>query len=127
MSQRKQLPRTIQTFDSFQMFIHLTLKIAYHFHFFSAIMSVIYLDEKLNFTATAGIILCLIGSIIIVLHAPSNNTTQTLPAFFAYVLSPGAIGRKLYVETNSNCSVRVLGICLFLCVAIGLLGLPLGS
>jgi hypothetical protein len=61
---------------------------------FSAIMSVFYLNEKLNFTATSGIILCLLGSIIIVLHAPSSNTTNTLPAFFSNVFSPGMNGVK---------------------------------
>lgn len=56
---------------------------------FSAVMSVIFLDEKLNFTAVAGIVLCILGSVIIVLHAPSNTTTETIPEFFSYVIAPG--------------------------------------
>ena len=57
----------------------------------SAIMSVIFLGEKLNFTATAGIILCVLGSVIIVLHAPESTATETLPQFFGYVFQPGFI------------------------------------
>jgi hypothetical protein len=52
-------------------------------------MSVLFLNEKLNFTATAGILLCIIGAVIIVIHGPSSNAAKTLPEFFAYVFSPG--------------------------------------
>jgi hypothetical protein len=36
-----------------------------------------------------GILLCIIGSIFIVLHAPSTTQTETLPEFFSFVISPG--------------------------------------
>ena len=36
-----------------------------------------------------GILLCIIGSIFIVLHAPPSTQTETLPEFFSYLFAPG--------------------------------------
>ena len=55
----------------------------------SAILSIVFLSEKLNFSGSMGILLCIIGSVFIVLHAPPSTQTETLPEFFSYVLSPG--------------------------------------
>ncbi|KAJ3325173.1 hypothetical protein HDV06_004963 [Boothiomyces sp. JEL0866] len=52
-------------------------------------MSVLVLKEKLNFTASSGIVLCIIGAVIIVLHGPTNTETKTIPEFFSKVLAPG--------------------------------------
>jgi hypothetical protein len=46
------------------------------------------LKETLNFSGAMGIVLCLIGSISIVLHAPTSTAVQTLPDFFRYVFAP---------------------------------------
>jgi hypothetical protein len=46
------------------------------------------LKEPLNFSGAMGIILCLIGSITIVLHAPTSTAVETLPDFFKYVFAP---------------------------------------
>ena len=51
----------------------------------SAILSIAFLGERLNFSGVMGILLCIIGSIFIVLHAQ----TDQIPGFFAYVFSPG--------------------------------------
>ncbi|KAJ3262257.1 hypothetical protein HK103_002670 [Boothiomyces macroporosus] len=55
----------------------------------SAVLSVIFLGEKINFSGGCGIILCIIGSTIIVLHGPPSTQTDTIPQFFSYVLQPG--------------------------------------
>ncbi|KAI8911894.1 magnesium transporter NIPA-domain-containing protein [Gorgonomyces haynaldii] len=55
----------------------------------SAIMSVVLLKESMNFSGSMGIILCIIGSTLIVLHSPHTTTVETLPDFFRYVLAPG--------------------------------------
>ena len=65
----------------------------------SAVMSVIILKEKINFTASAGIILCLLGSTIIVLHGPMTQTVTDLRQFIRFVLAPG-----------QYCSIRLLGL-----------------
>ncbi|KAJ3139129.1 hypothetical protein HK100_011827 [Physocladia obscura] len=57
----------------------------------SAVLSAIFLNEKLNFSGMVGCAQCLIGAIIIVLHAPQSTTTQTIPEFFHYVIQPGNI------------------------------------
>ncbi|KAJ3192029.1 hypothetical protein HK101_007157 [Irineochytrium annulatum] len=53
------------------------------------ILSSIFLKESLTFVGKIGCALCIIGSIIIVLHAPSSNGTETINEFFGYVISPG--------------------------------------
>ncbi|KAI8911559.1 magnesium transporter NIPA-domain-containing protein [Gorgonomyces haynaldii] len=57
----------------------------------SAVLSVIFLKETISFSGGAGMVLCVIGSTIIVLHAPATTPTETIPAFFRNVFSPGFI------------------------------------
>ncbi|KAI8901661.1 magnesium transporter [Globomyces pollinis-pini] len=57
----------------------------------SAILSVFFLNEKLNFSGVCGLILCIIGSTIIVFHGPTSTATQTIPEFYDAVLRPGFI------------------------------------
>lgn len=62
----------------------------------SSIMSVLLLKEKLNFTATAGIILCLLGAVIIVLHGPMSETLVNLKEFIHFLLAPGLNVNRLF-------------------------------
>ncbi|KAJ3096144.1 hypothetical protein HDU96_000871 [Phlyctochytrium bullatum] len=55
----------------------------------TAILSSLFLNEKLSFPGKIGCAQCVIGSIIIVINAPSSSTTQTVDEFFNYVLAPG--------------------------------------
>ena len=57
----------------------------------SALLSVVFLKERLNFSGAAGISLCIMGSTIIVLHGPKSTATSTIPEFFANVFLPGFI------------------------------------
>ncbi|KAI9350934.1 magnesium transporter NIPA-domain-containing protein [Obelidium mucronatum] len=63
----------------------------------SAVLSAIFLNEKLNFSGMVGCAQCLIGAVIIVLHAPSQSSTNTIPEFFHWVLQPGATFRSFNV------------------------------
>jgi uncharacterized membrane protein len=53
-----------------------------------AILSIMFLGEKLNFSGACGILLCIIGSIIIVFHGPPSTNTETIPQFMSYALHP---------------------------------------
>ncbi|KAJ3117649.1 hypothetical protein HDU96_006079 [Phlyctochytrium bullatum] len=55
----------------------------------SAILSSIFLKERLDFGGKVGCAQCLLGATIIVIHAPESNATETIPEFMSYVLSPG--------------------------------------
>ncbi|KAI9209490.1 magnesium transporter NIPA-domain-containing protein [Polychytrium aggregatum] len=57
----------------------------------SAILSSIFLKERLNFSGKIGCAQCVVGATIIVLHAPKSNTTKGVDDFFGYVLRPGFI------------------------------------
>ncbi|KAJ3208504.1 hypothetical protein HDU67_006696 [Dinochytrium kinnereticum] len=57
----------------------------------SAVLSTIFLKERLNFSGKVGCALCVIGATIIVLHAPASSSTQTIPEFFTYCFAPGFI------------------------------------
>ncbi|KAJ3329643.1 hypothetical protein HDU76_007487 [Blyttiomyces sp. JEL0837] len=54
----------------------------------SAILSAIFLKERLSFSGRVGCAQCIIGAVIIVFHAPAQSVTQTIGEFFSYVVSP---------------------------------------
>ncbi|KAJ3176567.1 hypothetical protein HK101_010396 [Irineochytrium annulatum] len=68
----------------------------------SAILSSIFLKERLNFSGKVGCAQCLVGAVIIVLHAPAGNATDTIPEFFYYVTAPG------FITYCAMCTVAVL-------------------
>jgi magnesium transporter len=49
-----------------------------------------------------GITLCILGSILVVLHGPSSTATTTIPDFYHFVLAPGFL------------AYSALALCLFL-------------
>lgn len=56
----------------------------------SAVLSAIFLKERLSFNGKMGCFHCILGSIIIVLHAPQQSKSDTsMDAFKHLVLSPG--------------------------------------
>ncbi|KAK9761238.1 hypothetical protein K7432_014008 [Basidiobolus ranarum] len=54
----------------------------------SAILSSIFLKEKLTFVGKIGCAICIVGAVIIVLHAPEQNAPATITAFMQYAISP---------------------------------------
>jgi len=54
----------------------------------AAVLSSIFLKERLDFSGKIGCLQCVLGAIIIVLNAPENNSTETIDDFFSYVMTP---------------------------------------
>ncbi|KAK9464776.1 magnesium transporter NIPA-domain-containing protein [Lipomyces arxii] len=54
-----------------------------------AVLAAIFLKEELGVLGKMGCAICLIGSIIIVLHAPPDKEIQTVDEILMYALQPG--------------------------------------
>ncbi|KAI9323986.1 magnesium transporter NIPA-domain-containing protein [Zopfochytrium polystomum] len=54
----------------------------------SAIMSDIFLKERLNFTAKIGCAQCVLGAVLLALNGPSSNATTTLASFWKLAIDP---------------------------------------
>ena len=57
--------------------------------FFSAILSSIFLQERLNFFGKVGCAQCIIGATIIVLHAPNQHIATNIEEFKKTFFAPG--------------------------------------
>ncbi len=55
----------------------------------SAILAHYWLNEKLNIFGILGCVLCIVGSITIVLHAPEERTIDSLLEVWQLALQPG--------------------------------------
>ncbi|KAJ3406428.1 hypothetical protein HDV05_006012 [Chytridiales sp. JEL 0842] len=53
-----------------------------------AVLSDIFLKEKLNFSAKIGCAQCVMGSILLVMNIPSGKSTTTMASFWKLVLDP---------------------------------------
>jgi hypothetical protein len=63
-----------------------------------AVLASIFLKEELGRIGGVGCALCLLGSIVIVLHAPEDKDIKTVDEMLAYATSPGT---PLSNETSS--------------------------
>ncbi|KAJ3065974.1 hypothetical protein HDU98_010686 [Podochytrium sp. JEL0797] len=68
----------------------------------SAILSEIFLKEKLNLSGKIGCAQCVIGAILIVLHAPESNSSDTIGEFFGFV------GTPLFITYASLCGAGIV-------------------
>jgi len=48
------------------------------------------LQEKLNVFGVLGCVLCIVGSMVIVLHAPEERQMGSVIEIWTYVMRPGA-------------------------------------
>jgi drug/metabolite transporter (DMT)-like permease len=55
----------------------------------TTVLSAIFLKERLSFVGKVGCFICLVGSVIIVINAPSQSSAGTIQEMQHYVLSPG--------------------------------------
>ena len=55
----------------------------------TAILSAIFLKERLSFVGKLGCFNCIIGSVVIVLNAPDQSTVSDIQEMQHYVISPG--------------------------------------
>jgi magnesium transporter len=61
----------------------------------SAVLAHYLLQEKLNVFGVLGCVLCIVGSIVIVLHAPVERQVSSVMEIWAYAMRPGACTASL--------------------------------
>jgi magnesium transporter len=62
----------------------------------SAILASYLLEEELGHLGRLGCTICLLGSLIIVLHAPADKDIQTVDEMLRYAIQPGALSSPLF-------------------------------
>ena len=62
---------------------------------FSAILASYLLEEELGHLGRLGCTICLLGSLIIVLHAPADKDIQTVDEVLRYAVQPGTFWLSL--------------------------------
>ena len=55
-----------------------------------AVLASFFLNERLGRIGVAGCSLCLVGTVIIILHAPEDKEVNTIDEMLDYALRPGA-------------------------------------
>lgn len=68
----------------------------------SAVLSSYLLGEVLNIVGKLGCLLCVLGSILLVIHAPQEQEVTSLREMTNKLLEPGERGRSI---SNSELSV----------------------
>ncbi|KAJ3396378.1 hypothetical protein HDU92_003220 [Lobulomyces angularis] len=74
-----------------------------------AILASIFLDEKLGVQGSIGCALCIIGSLIIILHSPEEKHIDTVDEILAYAVQPAFFIYMLIVATVSLYLIYVAG------------------
>lgn len=92
----------------------------------SAMLGTHFLKEELGVLGKLGCAICLIGSVIIVLHAPPDKEIGTIDQILYYAIQPGAIPRLLApqnyllpVHASDQCIfgwIGFLAYCVFVCI-----------
>lgn len=67
----------------------------------SAVLAAIFLKEELGPLGRIGCAICLIGSVIIVLHAPPDRPIDTVDEILHYALQPGSPTPLPYLPKRS--------------------------
>ncbi|XP_071950652.1 magnesium transporter NIPA2-like isoform X2 [Antedon mediterranea] len=67
----------------------------------AAILSSYFLNETLNILGKTGCFLCVIGSVVMILHAPKEESANTLEELAARLISPGFITFGCLITTAS--------------------------
>lgn len=75
----------------------------------TTILSAIFLKERLSFVGKVGCFLCIVGSVVILLSAPSESSVGTIQKMQHFVIAPGFL---------SYAGVVILG-CVFIAIWAG--------
>lgn len=69
-----------------------------------AVLGSYFLKEELGTLGKLGCAICLLGAIIIVLHAPPDEDIQTIEVILRYALRPGELGSNFvpHLEPRTN-------------------------
>lgn len=75
-----------------------------------AVLGSYFLKEELGVLGKLGCAICLIGSVIIVLHAPPDKEIQTVDEILHYAIQPGRPRTRweVYQWTNRPCRILIL-------------------
>ncbi len=71
----------------------------------TAVLSSIFLKERLSFVGKVSCFLCLLGSSVIVINAPSQTSARTIQDMKAYVVHPGFLTYAGIVIVGSVCVI----------------------
>jgi hypothetical protein len=66
-----------------------------------------FLKEELGTLGKLGCAICLIGSVIIVLHAPPDKEIKTIDQILHYAIQPGISSHSMIWKISTNCISRV--------------------
>jgi hypothetical protein len=78
---------------------------------YSAILASYLLDEELGHLGRLGCTICILGSLIIVIHAPADKDIQTVDEILRYAVQPGAS------QSPSHSVIRLNGAQASYCIA----------
>lgn len=67
----------------------------------SAVLSSYFLNERLNVHGKIGCLLCILGSTVMVIHAPQEEEVASLSAMAEKLKDPGRTSPSLTDELNS--------------------------
>ena len=68
----------------------------FHCYFYSAILSSIFLNENLGRDGVIGCVLCVIGSLVVILHAPEEDAIETVDDVFRHFVRPGMVSTPCF-------------------------------
>jgi len=71
----------------------------------TAILSGIFLKERLSFVGKVGCFMCIIGSVVIVINAPEQSSVSTIQDMKHFILSPGFLSYASVVIVGCICVV----------------------
>ena len=83
----------------------------------SAILASFLLHEELGHLGRVGCTLCLLGSLIIVLHAPADKPVEAVDEILHFALQPGVMQCFAFLTDFSNeiCNSKRVSVILLLC------------
>lgn len=70
----------------------------FSFFFFSAVLSSIFLNEQLNVHGKIGCILSILGSTVMVIHAPQEEEVSSLESMAEKLKDPGTKIKRIAVD-----------------------------
>jgi hypothetical protein len=69
---------------------------------YSAILASYLLEEELGHLGRLGCTICILGSLIIVIHAPADKDIQTVDEILRYAVQPGASRSRSHSAMHLN-------------------------
>ncbi|KAJ3228037.1 hypothetical protein HK099_007318 [Clydaea vesicula] len=84
-----------------------------------AILASIFLDEKLGVQGSIGCALCIIGSLIIILHSPEEKHIDTVDEILAYAVQPATVSLYLIYVAGPKYGKENMLIYITICSLVG--------